>query len=211
MVNENTVYDVVVVGAGISGLTAAYNLVKKLDHIKILIIEAKDRVGGRTRTIQLKCSNPEKTSSWDVGGQWVTDTQTQITKLLEELNIETYDQFVEGKKVLEVKKKTVSYNSSIPKISIFGLLDLHMILSKVNSYADKVNTLHPFENLKLAQQLDSSNLDTFLFTNYFTSVSRAIVQSAIRTVFGAEVNQINTLFGLTYVKSGELKRTINRI
>lgn len=39
-------YDVIVVGAGIAGLTAAYTLKKKADSLKILILEARNRVGG---------------------------------------------------------------------------------------------------------------------------------------------------------------------
>lgn len=40
------IYDVLVIGAGISGLTAAYTLKKKANDLKICIIEARDRVGG---------------------------------------------------------------------------------------------------------------------------------------------------------------------
>lgn len=68
MFEENRLYDVVIIGAGISGLTAAYNLKKKFKNIKILILEAKDRVGGRTKTIEMKCSIENKKSLWDVGG-----------------------------------------------------------------------------------------------------------------------------------------------
>ena len=45
-ISSEEVYDVIVVGAGISGSYAAYTLKKKCKNIKILIIEAKDRVGG---------------------------------------------------------------------------------------------------------------------------------------------------------------------
>ncbi len=40
------VYDVIIVGAGISGSCAAYLLKKRCKDIKILVIEAKNRVGG---------------------------------------------------------------------------------------------------------------------------------------------------------------------
>ena len=44
--DDNDVYDIIIVGAGISGLSAAYTLKKSLKDIKLLIIEAKNRVGG---------------------------------------------------------------------------------------------------------------------------------------------------------------------
>lgn len=43
---DTDVYDVIIVGAGLSGLSAAYTLKKSLKDIKLLIIEAKNRVGG---------------------------------------------------------------------------------------------------------------------------------------------------------------------
>lgn len=43
---SSNVYDVIVIGAGLSGLSAAYNLKKLNNSLKILILEARDRVGG---------------------------------------------------------------------------------------------------------------------------------------------------------------------
>ena len=51
-------YDVLIVGAGVSGATAAYTLKKQCPELKILIIEGKDRVGGRTHTIELNSATP---------------------------------------------------------------------------------------------------------------------------------------------------------
>lgn len=90
-------FDVIIVGAGVSGSTAAYTLKQKCPSLKILVLEAKDRVGGRTQTVDMNCSTPGKKVKVDAGGQWVTDTQETITALLKELNIETYPQFDTGK------------------------------------------------------------------------------------------------------------------
>jgi monoamine oxidase len=91
-------FDVIIVGAGVSGSTAAYTLKKQCSSLKILVIEAKNRVGGRTQTVELNCSKPGKKIKVDAGGQWVSDTQETITPLLKELNIETFPQFDTGKK-----------------------------------------------------------------------------------------------------------------
>ena len=45
-IKDEDVYDVIIVGAGISGSYAAYLLKKRCKNIRILIIEGKDRVGG---------------------------------------------------------------------------------------------------------------------------------------------------------------------
>jgi monoamine oxidase len=194
-------FDVIVIGAGVSGATAAYTLKKQCKDLKILIIEGKDRVGGRTHTIELKTANGKKTK-FDAGGQWVTDTQQIITQLITELGLETYGQFDSGTKILEYDGKVTSYNSSIPKISIPSLVQLFYKILQINSTADKINTMNPFENLNLATRLDSTNLEQYLSLNSMTAATKAILMAAIRVVYGLELNQINTLFGLMYVKSG---------
>ena len=55
-----------------------------------------------------------------------------MTKLLKELNIETYRQFDTGRKVLETKGKVVFYNSTIPNISILSLFDLQLIILELD-------------------------------------------------------------------------------
>lgn len=43
-------YDAIVVGAGISGLAAAYRLLQQTPTPKVLVIEARNRIGGRIHT-----------------------------------------------------------------------------------------------------------------------------------------------------------------
>ncbi|RNA27769.1 putative flavin-containing monoamine oxidase A [Brachionus plicatilis] len=200
--NNQFIYDVIIIGAGLSGLYSAYYLTKKCNDLRILVIEGKDRLGGRTQSADLKCSEDGQKSKWDLGGQWVTDTQTHITKLLVELDLETYPQHIEGKKILETNGKMVNYNSSIPSVSILSLIDLQMGSMKISSNAKKISTIDPFENLNLASRLDSGNLDEFLLSKSFSSKSRSLLDPAIRTIFGVEASQINALFGLMYIKSG---------
>lgn len=57
-------YDVIVVGAGFAGLTAARDLSASRD-LSVLLVEARDRVGGRT------CTVTELGKEFEIGGQWV--------------------------------------------------------------------------------------------------------------------------------------------
>lgn len=70
-IKSENFYDVIIIGAGLSGLSAGYYLNKADKNIRLLIIETKDRVGGRTQTVQLKSSKNGCSNTWDVGGQWV--------------------------------------------------------------------------------------------------------------------------------------------
>lgn len=74
------IYDSVIVGAGLSGLTAAYDLAAS--GARILVLEALDYVGGRVRTIHYGQLYAE------AGGMIVTDEDTAILELLKELSLE---------------------------------------------------------------------------------------------------------------------------
>jgi monoamine oxidase len=69
---------VVVVGAGLSGLAAARALVAA-GH-EVVLLEARDRVGGRTEGGHLADGTPI-----ELGGQWIGPTQNRMYELVEEL------------------------------------------------------------------------------------------------------------------------------
>ncbi|CAF3086227.1 unnamed protein product [Rotaria sp. Silwood2] len=67
---NNEEFDVIIIGAGFSGLIAAREL--SLRGRKVLIIEAKDRIGGRTFTTQFENQN------FEIGGTWIHWSQPHI-------------------------------------------------------------------------------------------------------------------------------------
>lgn len=88
-----TIYDCIVVGAGLSGLVAARNL-RRAGH-SLLVIEAQETLGGRMAGRQVL------SGQWiDFGGQWVEPTQDRFLALLDEYGVRRFPFAVEGKKVL---------------------------------------------------------------------------------------------------------------
>src|SRR3954451_19025256 len=80
--------DVVIIGAGAAGLTAAMELKKA--GLTVAVLEARDRVGGRLWTDDIDGATLE------IGGQWVSPDQDALIETLGELGLETYSRYREG-------------------------------------------------------------------------------------------------------------------
>ncbi|MGW9629547.1 flavin monoamine oxidase family protein [Agromyces sp. NPDC055520] len=83
--------DVVIVGAGASGLTAANRL--KDAGTSVVVLEARDRIGGRLWTDEIDGAMLE------IGGQWVSPDQDALIETLDELGLETYTRYRDGENV----------------------------------------------------------------------------------------------------------------
>lgn len=83
--------DVVIIGAGATGLTAAAALTKA--GRSVIVLEARDRVGGRLWT------NAIDGQTFEIGGQWVSPDQTALIDTLAELGLDTYSRYREGESV----------------------------------------------------------------------------------------------------------------
>lgn len=97
MTSPDVRHDVIVVGAGVTGLTAAWRLHQAGQDV--LVLEARDRVGGRLSTAAHGPdgrTDDEAASDFEVGGQWVSPDQTALLALLDELGLTTYPRWREG-------------------------------------------------------------------------------------------------------------------
>ncbi|XP_078610498.1 putative flavin-containing monoamine oxidase A [Branchiostoma floridae x Branchiostoma japonicum] len=191
--------DVVVVGGGLSGLSAAYHLSKRDSSCRILVLEAKGRVGGRTETVPLKGAGGQDT--WDLGGMWVGRTQLHILQLLQELGLQTYPQYTRGYTVMQLGSaaRVTKYRSDspIPNMPLHSLIDVQLFIWKVERMRKQVPPGDP-GSCPHAREWDSMTVETFKQKNLWTQAAKDAVDIACWIVYGVDASRISLLYYLHY-------------
>jgi putrescine oxidase len=149
--------DVVIVGAGPSGLTAAREL--KRAGLSVAVLEARDRVGGRTWTDTIDGAMLE------IGGQWVSPDQTALLELLDELGLKTYSRYREGESVYVGAdgKKTRYTGDSFPVSGATGT-EMDKLIGILDGLAAEVGATEPWAHPK-ARELDTISFHHWLRAN----------------------------------------------
>jgi monoamine oxidase len=183
---DGHVYDVVIVGAGISGLVAARHLVSKgIDNI--LVLEARSRVGGRTFNHDIGNGYVA-----EAGGQWVGPTQTAIHELCSELGIGIFPTYFEGETVYDIDgdRFTDTYSQDEP-----SNLEL-----KIDALASTVPIENPWSAPK-AIEWDALSLADWIREENITGGDEASLISAARYTLDSTTEDVSFLYFLYYVQS----------
>jgi len=185
--------DVVVVGAGLAGLTAALRL--RQGGRSVIVLEARERVGGRLLAAEIGDGEIV-----EVGGQWVGPTQERVLALLEELGIGRFPTFDEGRSVLELDGRLRHYSGTIPRVGPLVLADIALARLRLQRLAAGVDPARPWA-AERAAELDSRSLWDWLQTGMRTRKARTMMRVAGRTIWGAEPEQISLLHALFYLRA----------
>ncbi|PAV58009.1 hypothetical protein WR25_13950 isoform C [Diploscapter pachys] len=100
---EGQVYDVIIVGAGLTGLTAARQLRATHPRASVIILEARGTVGGRIRAKSMTTATGDV---WiDYGAQFISPNHKEIINLAKEVNLEFFPQANCGERATYFERK----------------------------------------------------------------------------------------------------------
>ena len=193
--------DVVVVGAGLAGLTAARELSRS--GFDVVVLEGRDRVGGRTNSAML-AGIPV-----DLGASFVGPTQDAVLKLAADLGCDTTPTFNDGANLLRWRGTVRRYNGTIPKLGLVGLVDIGRIQWQFARIARTVSIAEPW-SAPAAAKLDAISLGDWLRAIHATSSSHDLMAIMSRVTWGAEPNEVSMLHAVRYVNAaGGLDRMLD--
>src|ERR1700730_5278976 len=178
--------DVCVVGAGYAGLTAA----RRSHHggKSVVVLEARDRVGGRIWTPRLSDGSPV-----DRGGAWLAPKHDAILGLAREVGASTYKTWVKGAHLLIDGGRTRRYTGLIPKISPLAILTIALAQAKLNRMAKRVPVEAPWTAAR-ATEWDSRSVAWWLERSGIRStIGRDLFEMAVRGLFTGDLHEASLL------------------
>jgi monoamine oxidase len=182
--------DVLVVGAGLAGLTAARALVAA--GASTAVVEARDRVGGRT------FSRASGTGVFDLGAQYVGHGQARLANLARELGLQIAPTPHAGTKWIELSGHRASYTGNIPKLPPLALLQLQLVISSLDRLSRQFHSATPWTAPRAAA-LDAHTVESWWCRFALGRHAGALMRHTIRMTFGAEADEMSMLSLMQYL------------
>ncbi|GFY62165.1 amine oxidase B [Trichonephila inaurata madagascariensis] len=194
---------VIVIGGGISGLCAA----KWLNEVgvSVIVLEALDRVGGRTLT-----KRDPKVDYVDLGGSYIGPTQDYLSRITKELGIKNY-KINQDLKCLFYRDGRTIYHKPLDTPSErnpFVNMDINNMWRLIDELGKQIPANAPWE-APLAEEWDLMTFKDFIKKHCYTKAGKQMFEEIISVFITSEAYEASLLSFLWYIKQcGGSKRMI---
>jgi monoamine oxidase len=174
---------ITILGAGLSGLLTAVRLQNQ--GFEIEIIEARNRLGGRIQTVK------STTEAVEMGATWFNDVHANFKNLLQELNLEYYEQFMQGTSYFETFAAAPAQEIEIPNNSPSYRI--------VGGSSQLIKTLHdkltdtPIHFDQVVAQLDFTNPQITIQTQDHQYKTDFIISTLPQALFFSDITVLPAL------------------
>lgn len=182
--------DVVVVGAGLAGLTAARDLAR--GGRSVVVLEARDRVGGRTLNHDLGTGEVV-----EAGGQFVGPTQGRVLALARDLGVATFPAHDVGDSVYVHGERVRRFSGDVPPDPV-ALPDLALLMARISRHAARIDLAAPWTSPDAAA-LDAQTTATWARRVALGRGGLELLEALLGSAYGTTAAEASALFTLWYV------------
>lgn len=186
-------WDVIVVGAGLAGLRAALDLNEA--GKRVLVLEARDRVGGRPMAGQIQGRTV------DFGGQWLGATHSLMREQAQALGVAAYPQFTDGATLIGAEGRVVRYTSGIVNLPVLSLLSLGLLRHRWSRDLAALPPGAPWSAAR-AREWDAQSVGAWIDDNVHTATARDFARLVVGAITCADDPQISYLYFLDCLRQG---------
>lgn len=190
-----TKVDVIVVGAGLAGLQAATDI--QAAGISCAVVEAKDRVGGKTLTTPVEHGS----GVLDLGAAWINDrTHPRMYSLFKKFGLEPIIQKMEGHEVFRMSNSDPAIKSLWPQLPAPDAAQRE-IFTKIAKSMDEDSTSINILDASANTHREDISLGEYFRQFSVSGFALSFWTAWIHDLTGTDPDDIGLVYWLDFVKS----------